>query len=729
MNFDSRNIGSLFNEAIRLLVIDENEDLDYFSFFKIDNDFHKKINFELHFYSKSNYEKSASILTELINKSKRTSSYLKQIEFGHFDLIITFYRAFCYYCLNDYKSAMNDLAIVINKDLNYYYAHELKGDCYTQLNDYSKAIQSYNIAILLNNQDSELYCKRAFVITEINEAIVDYNSAIKLHPENYKAYINRGRLFKNIGEINLSSNDFNKAISLINRFNQIIKRAEYLKIDESFFQLGNAQYAIGLIKDAIESYTNAIINDNNNNAIYFFTRGKSKESIEDFNGAIEDYTKAIEINSQESDFHYHQGVAYFSIGKFKDAITNFSNAILISPNSTKLYYNRALARYNIKDYSDCLNDLIYLLKITPDDIDALYLEAKAWFDYDKKNKNAPACDIITYDFKLSISDLMRIIEIDNNCVIAYNFLVDIKIELESYNEAINIILFCKRINLKINLDDKLWACYCGLNKNNDALELALRIYKNKADTNYPIIQVAYSYQRLGYYKLAIKFYNEYILKTDDKKTINTNYQYCLKQFLEPKLINANIFFENADYNNSKTCFEKCIEFKYKLSEEETKKYLMSCIKSEYIYRDYPEINESITSLDDNTKIKMIEKKEHEFFGFGKYKNETIKNVLKSDSNYILWCIVHVDWFRIDNAILLHQNLKIKINYKIAIVFNLLKESIYKDWKRNYYEEYNYDSIDDSNLPSSSFYGGIYGCSDDTIDECFDGDPDNYWNID
>ena len=50
-------------------------------------------------------------------------------------------------------------------------------------------------------------------------------------------------------------------------------------------------------------------------------------------------------------------------------------------------------------------------------------------------------------------------------------------------------------------------------------------------------------------------------------------------------------------------------------------------------------------------------------------------------------------------------------------------------------EYDYDTFDNnsesyySDSSNSSYYGGIYGCSDDTIDDCFEGEPDNYWNID
>jgi len=43
-------------------------------------------------------------------------------------------------------------------------------------------------------------------------------------------------------------------------------------------------------------------------------------------------------------------------------------------------------------------------------------------------------------------------------------------------------------------------------------------------------------------------------------------------------------------------------------------------------------------------------------------------------------------------------------------------------------EPDYDDYDDYS-PSYDKYGGAYGYDDDTIDSAFEGDPENYWNID
>jgi len=50
--------------------------------------------------------------------------------------------------------------------------------------------------------------------------------------------------------------------------------------------------------DAIEDYTKAI-EINPSNALGYRERGRAKEKLEDYQGAIDDYTKAIEIREDE----------------------------------------------------------------------------------------------------------------------------------------------------------------------------------------------------------------------------------------------------------------------------------------------------------------------------------------------------------------------------------------------------------------------------------------------
>jgi hypothetical protein len=57
-----------------------------------------------------------------------------------------------------------------------------------------------------------------------------------------------------------------------------------------------------------------------------------------------------------------------------------------------------------------------------------------------------------------------------------------------------------------------------------------------------------------------------------------------------------------------------------------------------------------------------------------------------------------------------------------------EDSVLNDLE-NYNRKFNVFDDYDYNRHSYEKYGGAYGYDDDTIDSAFEGDPENYWNID
>ncbi len=55
------------------------------------------------------------------------------------------------------------------------------------------------------------------------------------------------------------------------------------------------------------------------------------------NGAIEDYTKAIEINPKDADAYKFRGVAKDELGDYFDAILDFNKSIELKPDNSQVY--------------------------------------------------------------------------------------------------------------------------------------------------------------------------------------------------------------------------------------------------------------------------------------------------------------------------------------------------------------------------------------------------------
>ncbi|MGK7894284.1 MAG: tetratricopeptide repeat protein, partial [Xenococcus sp. (in: cyanobacteria)] len=72
-------------------------------------------------------------------------------------------------------------------------------------------------------------------------------------------------------------------------------------------------------------------NNSNSEAKFFFDRGKDKYNHKNYQGAIADYTKAIEINPQYSDAYKNRGNARRKLGDHQGAIADYDQAIELNP--------------------------------------------------------------------------------------------------------------------------------------------------------------------------------------------------------------------------------------------------------------------------------------------------------------------------------------------------------------------------------------------------------------
>ena len=81
------------------------------------------------------------------------------------------------------------------------------------------------------------------------------------------------------------------------------------------------------------------INDQKFTAAQYLDAGNRAYYKKNFNEAISNYNKAIEIEPQYDDAYYNLGSAYFEIGVYTEAINAFNRATMINPRYANAYYN------------------------------------------------------------------------------------------------------------------------------------------------------------------------------------------------------------------------------------------------------------------------------------------------------------------------------------------------------------------------------------------------------
>jgi len=116
------------------------------------------------------------------------------------------------------------------------------------------------------------------------------------------------------------------------------------------------------------------------------------------------------------------------------------------------------------------------------------------------------------------------------------------------------------------------------------------------------------------------------------------------------------------------------------------------------------------------------------FTFGKHSGKTILEVTSEDLSYINWCLINLDHFVISDETI-QQIQKIVPKFKLSDLAEAARckkmFSIAAD------VEDDYDPFDDGDDYGNSGekYGWYNGWSDDAIDDAFEGDPMNTWNVD
>ena len=104
----------------------------------------------------------------------------------------------------------------------------------------------------------------------------------------------------------------------------------------------------------------------------YFNNGLEKMEKRDYKGAITDYTKSIELDSNYADAYINRGIAKNKLRNHSGAIADFTKAIELEPNNTYPYITRGWSKNILKDYYGAIVDFNKAIKLNPNDDDAYY---------------------------------------------------------------------------------------------------------------------------------------------------------------------------------------------------------------------------------------------------------------------------------------------------------------------------------------------------------------------
>jgi tetratricopeptide (TPR) repeat protein len=141
---------------------------------------------------------------------------------------------------------------------------------------------------------------------------------------------------------------------------------------QKLYQDGVNKYDSGNYEGAVEDFNQAIQLDPQN-ALAYNKRGDAYYRLGDYEQAQADSSQAILLNPEDANAYYDRGFALYELGKYKEAIADYTQTIKLNAQNAYAYYGRGLARTQVKDNKGALADFSKAIAIKPEYTEA-YLQ-------------------------------------------------------------------------------------------------------------------------------------------------------------------------------------------------------------------------------------------------------------------------------------------------------------------------------------------------------------------
>jgi tetratricopeptide (TPR) repeat protein len=300
-------------------------------------------------------------------------------------------RGIAYAFTGDLERAIDDVSTGIDIDPRSMIAFVYRGFMYAERRDYARALEDMSMAIDIAPGAPLPYISRGmllFVQKDFKGAERDIDHAISLAPRLSNGYAARGWLLHQQRRYEEAIREYSRAISL-NELSNV-----------AFFSRGMAYYDMREYESALSDLDKAIALGRGDDAGIYLDRGNIFTAIENYDQAVKEYSRAIELNSStgaivglaqaylkrkdkvlaflafdkalalsgdkaevKAQVLAARAAAYEEDLQHEKAIIDYNKAIELD--STELYYfiNRGLAKEYLLDHDGAIEDYTHVIEL------------------------------------------------------------------------------------------------------------------------------------------------------------------------------------------------------------------------------------------------------------------------------------------------------------------------------------------------------------------------------
>ncbi len=351
----------------------------------------------------------------------------------------------------------------------------LKGKAFEIKNQPDSAIFYYSKILEKSKSDSKIYLERGKVYYQMqnfSEAIDDYNKANKIAAD--VADFELSQCYARLGDLNQTIILLKKHLTSKYKFPQVL-----IRMDKAFSRFENNKDWIDLWKDewydkydsqvgearfmannndwlgVINFISDILKNDSKHHELFYY-RAKAFYEMNNYNTAMNDYSKAIEVNKHHYEYFEGRAETYIKLNKNKEASIDFSKAINLAPDEFRLYLKRAESYLLLGNNELAKADVDFYLILFDEDSAATYLAGRIAFASENyltalTNFNHLISSYAqTARYYLSRGETYEKTGMSSNALKDYNSCLNI--------EPDNIVALRKRGQLLLNKGEKKAAC-------------------------------------------------------------------------------------------------------------------------------------------------------------------------------------------------------------------------------------------------------------------------------
>ena len=199
---------------------------------------------------------------------------------------------------------------------------------------------------------------------------------------------------------------------------------------EGYFFRGNAKGGLKQYDEAIKDYDKAI-ELNSEVAVIYNNRGNAKNELDQYIEAIKDFDRAIELDPKHDLAYYNRGNTKDELELHEEAIKDYDKVIELDPNDAAAYYNRGIAKSKLGQYTEAIKDYDKAIDLDPDD-------ANAYFNRGNSKRKLSLYEEAVRDYDKAIESKPNNAAALNNRGIAKNSLGQYEEAIKDFDEAIEL---------------------------------------------------------------------------------------------------------------------------------------------------------------------------------------------------------------------------------------------------------------------------------------------------